>query len=224
MTRIGQSGNNAGGQVYAPSETDLAAEAAGDAAYKRAKESSWPPTEDDFAAIGAVAATAACAALGAGAASPLCGVIGGAVGGAIYILGDAIASGLDANRADWALIDRINHVGRALPGEYAARLADECGTTKEQEILALKEWGARISDSGVALDTKTWMSYGSDSGRINSALTAFQKDLFAAASARSAQCATIQNASNKSSTAKKLVVTAGIGGLLWFIVKSLRRR
>lgn len=87
------------------STEDAAARAAGDAAQKRAAQSSWPPTESDFEAVGAAAGSAggaaACVATGAGAgAAGLCaavgGFLGGAIGGGVYQLGEAIAGGLVA--------------------------------------------------------------------------------------------------------------------------------
>lgn len=197
-------------------------QAAGQAARDRAQKSSWPPTEEDFEAIGAAAGSAAGAAIGGPAGAAVGAVVGTAVGSAVFLLGDAIAHGLDPNYNP--AVDFGIEVRKTLGNirTTAGRLAEQCGTTQEAEYQALVRWG--LTDLGLPDGTLgvEWRSmvqtYGVDGAK--SRLTALQKRAFAAAAARAAECETTRarSASQRSIALPLVVGAAAIAGVAWLLL------
>jgi hypothetical protein len=192
------------------------AEAAGDAAQERAKQSAWPPTESDFQDIGAVAAAAGCAAAGIALASPLCAAAGGVIGGALYTLGDAIANGLDANRGAGTspmLFQAWNFQISPLANEYVKKVAEECDTSTTQAASMLLNRGARIeqtSDYGYQASKETTaavrytLERNSEQGRA--LINQWQQELFAASSGATAECEFRKGKTEKSSFGTIIIV------------------
>lgn len=202
-------------------------QAAGQAAKDRAEKSSWPPTQADFEGVGAAAGAAAgaviCAETGPGAT--LCAtagtVIGGAIGAAVFALGDAIASGLDAGRNPTAeyLVELRKTLNKI--HETAENLAKRCGTSREQEFVALNRWGLKDLNPDGSLPAR-WRSKPLDYGvpAANEALVGLQKRLFAAASARAAECETKKTLASKKASSSVPVVVAGtvvLGIVAWLL-------
>jgi hypothetical protein len=196
-------------------EADRASSAAGKAALERAKQGSWPPTEGDFKAVGAVAGTAACAAIGAGAASPLCGIIGTAVGSFVYQIGNAIASGMNAgyNPAAQFLV--------RLDAEYykpvqatVKDLTQNCGTSEDAEYQALQRLGAvELTLEGSHQLRERALNPSSAAGYLETA----KKNFYAAASARAAECSAhdaVLKGAGKSNFG--LIAVVGIAGFIGF--------
>jgi hypothetical protein len=211
------------------------AEAAGQAARERAEQSSWPPTESDFEAVGAAAGTAAGAAAGAAVGGPLGaiigsaigGIVGGTVGGAVFSLGDAIAGGLDPNRGASIGIEYARWIREQVansPRVVAEELAAKYGTSVETELDALERWGAPIDDRGYPEGWESWIRQVSNDNFAQKrvAAIAWQKKLFAATAARVAELEAAQAPvppPPRSSSAAPLVVGAAIvAGAAWLLL------
>ena len=206
-------------------QTDEAANAAGRAAYARAKTSHWPPTEADAEAIGAVAGTAAGAVFGGPAGAALGGIIGTAVGSAIYSLAEAISNGLNAGYNPTAEYLVKLHATQVTIITTADRLAEECRTDREHELGKMIEWGLKYVNPDGTLPTN-WRTKATDYGVAPAlqALNGLQRNLFEASAARSAECETYKkaNAPHLKEPPKRgagigtvVIAAAGLGGAIW---------
>lgn len=228
-------------------DADDAAQASGNAAYDRAAQSAWPPTEDDFRATGAAAGAAAGAVFGGSVGAAIGGVIGNEVGSFVYGIGDAIAGGLDPNRGAGDAPMYMQYVRTTVapsPIRAAEQLALQCrgATDKSRSMLlttpnavdneldALARWGIALTDEGYSAtiggEVQRAMGSGGPAGveRARAVVDAFQHQLFAAAAARQAECSTykaIGGYSNESSSGGGLV-KVGIGlGVVYLLIKTL---
>jgi hypothetical protein len=200
--------------------SDDAATAAGDAAYTRAQQSSWPPTEGDYEAVGAVAGAAAGTVIGGPLGAAIGSAVGTAVGSAVFTLGEAISGGLDPNRGAgdaptyWRY---VNHEVSFAPIETARLLAERCNTSESSEITALQNRGVEIDNKGSIADqvTTSWrtaMGAGGPAGvaRTRPKVNDFLKRLFAASSARIAECETLKQTEGSSKNSPGAVITLGV--------------
>jgi hypothetical protein len=150
------------------------------------------------------------------------------VGSAVFVLGDAIAGGLDPNAGNVALFAWRDYVIKVAdsPKNVASELAKQCGTTQAAELAALERWGVALEENGTPLGWGSWTRIRPDTNDLANAkrnVTAFQKQLFAAAAARSAECAALKaqasSAPKKSSAVPLLVGAAAAAGLVaWFLL------
>lgn len=212
------------------SESDDAAQAAGDAAFDRAQESAWPPTEDDYEAIGAVAGAAAGSIIGGPVGAAIGSVVGTAVGSFIYGIGDAIAGGLDPNRGagDAPMLQRfITRVVAPSPKQTAEALAKQCGTSVDAELAALQHRGVALrQDNATPSDLPKWFAALRSGGApaARPLVEAFQRKLFAATAARVAECETKKKVAaesppkSSSSAAPVLVGAAIAAGVAWWLL------
>lgn len=228
---------------------DDAAQAAGNAAYDRAAESAWPPTEEDFRATGAKAGAAAGEIFGGPVGAAIGAAIGQEVGSFIYGIGDAIASGLDPNRGagDAPMLSRYLWQTVAPSPRRAAellavqcrglddRLASKLLTTPNAvniQLEALARWGVPLDDKGLPADYQTWHRrlQRESAATVRPSIEAFQRQLFAASAARLAECITYKESkdiapapSKKSSIGTVVVLgivsAVGVGLLQRFITR-----
>lgn len=225
-------------------QQDDAAEAAGSAAYNRAQQSSWPPTQGDYEAVGSVAGAAAGAVIGGPIGATIGAAIGTAVGAAVFTLGQAISEGLDPNRGAGDAPMLMQYVRTTVsPSTLRAAeyLAVQCRGVSDKtasmllttpnavrvELDALTRWGVPLSNDGygIVVGLNDAVKYGgAAAGRP--LVEAFQRQLFAATSARLAECKTYQETgapSKKNSPAAVIVLGVvsflGVGLLQKFITR-----
>lgn len=200
-------------------ESDDAAQAAGNAAFERAKQSSWPPTEGDYQAIGTVAGTAAGAALGGPIGAAVGSVVGSAVGSAVFSLVGAIAGGLDPGGGGPGPLMLSNYRRTVAPAPKLAaeKLATDCGTSFAAEVQGLQRRGMPIDDTAYPTQVvmRSWANTLNPGGggptQLQAQVEAFQRLLFAATAARVAECETIKAQKGaKSSGSMGAVVVLGI--------------
>lgn len=202
-----------------------AATAAGEAAFERAKQSSWPPTQGDYEAIGAVAGTAAGAIIGGPAGAAVGSVVGTIAGTIAYKIISSLPEGfLDAgyNPAAryWVALDAF----KVTLDSIVLDLAKQCNTTKENEYSALIRWGVEgLTSEG--LPYLVWREKATKWGppAAMQALEKLKKQVFAAASARTAECETIKQGTKKTSVGTVIAVglasAIGIGLIQKFVTR-----
>lgn len=227
-------------------ETDDAAQAAGTAAYDRAEQSAWPPTEDDFRATGAAAGAAAGAVFGGPVGAAIGGVIGNEVGSFVYGIGDAIAGGLDPNRGAGDAPLFMQYVRTTVapsPIRVAEQLAVQCRGVDDRlagkllttpnavrvQLDALARWGIALTEDGyaanIAGEVHRALGSGGPAGvaRARPLVEAFQRQLFAASAARLAECVTYKQA-NTAPAKKSSIGTVIVLGIVSAVGVGLLQR
>lgn len=201
-------------------DTSQAAEDAGSAAKDRALASSWPPSKADYEAIGMVAGAAAGTVLGGPIGGAIGAFVGEYVGGIVYELGSYLIADAGYNPASQFVTD-----ARAT-GDWvrrtAQKLAEDCGTTIDDEYAALIRWGALINPEGSLPIARDSVSRLGVEGAFQ-ALATMQKSIFSASAARIAECQTLHSKPSKNSVgaviALGVVSAVGIGLIQKFVTR-----
>lgn len=202
-------------------DTSQAADAAGTAAKDRALASSWPPSKADYEAIGMVAGAAAGTVLGGPIGGAIGAFVGEYVGGIIYELGDYLIADAGYNPASQFVADA--GATAAWIRRTVQKLANDCGTTIDDEYAALIRWGTigLNPDGSLSLPRDSVTRYGVEASFTS--LQTLQKTVFAASAARIAECQTLHSKPSKNSVgaviALGVVSAVGIGLIQKFVTR-----
>jgi len=195
--------------------SDDAATAASDAAYTRAQQSSWPPTEGDYQAVGAVAGAAAGTVIGGPIGAAIGSAVGTAVGSGVFSLVEAIGGGLDPNRGNDGPVYMYNLRREIVPAAQVAatELAVLCGTSSQYEITKFQQRGLRVKDDGIAEEWQAWedaAKHGGIASTVKPSVEIFQRTLFASTAARVAECETLKQTKGSSKNSPGAIITLGV--------------
>jgi len=179
----------------ATSQTNDAADDAGQAAYDQAAKSHWPPTKEDIELVGAAAGAAAGTALGGPVGTVIGTAVGGFVGGVVYEIIDAIPDAGDNPTARCVL--QFQETIRAY-NQAIIELSNSCNTSEDDIRVKLSEWDWKgpLTDRNLCYNPAAGMA----------ALEQNKKQFFRSIAAVSAECETRRQGIGKKSTFGTVVV------------------
>jgi len=197
----------------ATSQTNDAADDAGQAAYDQAAKSHWPPTKEDVELIGAAAGAAAGTALGGPIGAVIGTAVGGFVGSVVYEIIDAIPNA-GANPIAACLV-QLSETVRAY-NQAITELSASCSATEDDIKRRLAEWGwkGHLSDRNLCLNPSAGLA----------ALEENKKQFFRAISAVTAECETRRQGIGKKSSFGTVVVLGVVSAVGIGIIQKLITR